>query len=337
MELSRLTPSLLVLDKGLDLQTAKIVAAEGTASDVLNYEQVDFQGQKRIDGYTRYDGSPLSAIDDFYLVEAATLETYGPYDVAFNDAELYGVWVGEVEVDSVTYDAIAVIDYNNLPEGVWAKDSGLTVEEHYDLLLAHNAYLRTLVESLPGPISGLHWFRDRLYAVVDIENYEPDDDRIDTAGKASLFESRSIQQVLDEDGPSGPYDFGWKFVHQGWLVEFENGTVLYGDLTARNQNRQGVGTQGPTGIGGTNGSPLGLVQKIAITNGFTQVNGWKSSDTPNSYILNPADVAAIDTDYAYADAYVSWDGTTGAVSAPGSDGIGLVEYPANSTINVEVP
>lgn len=154
-------------------------------------------------------------------------------------------------------------------------------------------------------------------------------------GMGTLFESRTEQQVIDEDGPDG--DYGWRFIHQGWLVEFEDGRVLFGDLAALNQNRQGVGTQGPTSTGGTNGSPLVLVQKVAITNSFTQVNGWKSSDTPESFVLNPNDVSQIDADYTYADAYVTWDGNTGVVDAPGSNGVGLVEYPANSTINVEVP
>ena len=333
--MSRLNPSLLVLDKGLDLQTAKIVAPEGSVFDSLNYEQVDFQGQKRIDGYARYDGSPLSAIDDFYLVENATLVEHPPYAIAFNSDSLYGVWVGEVTVDSVLYDAIAVIDYTQLPDGMWGSESAMEVSDHYESLLLFNRYLRDRVEALPGPISGLHWFRDRLYAVVDIEDYTPVDGRIDTAGNASLFESRTVQQVLDEDAP-GPYDFGWKFVHQGWLVNFENGRALYGGLSAKNQNRENVGTQGPTPTDGVNGSPLILTQRVAITNGTAQVNGWKSSDTPTTYVLDPTDVQSTDSQYAYADAFVQWNGTTGTVTAPGSDGVGLVEYPANNTVEVDV-
>lgn len=332
--MSNLLPSAITLDKGLDLQTPKPVAEPGSVLDSLNYEQVDFQGQKRIDGYARYDGSPLSAFDDFLMVTNADTTEFAPYLLAFNDGDLYGVVVGES--GDVSY--IHVIDYNSIPaEGVWAKDSGMfTAEEHYNQLLECNANLRVDVEDLPGPIAGLHWFRDRLYAVVDISDYTPDDDRIDTANKASLFESRSFQQVLEEDGPSGPYDFGWRFVHQGWVVEFENGKSLFGDLAALNQNRQGVGIQGPTDISGANGSPLVLLQSVNITNRPVQVNGWKSSNTPTTYILNPNDVAVVDANYAYADAYVSWSGTTGTISAPGSTGSGLVEYPATNTVNVDV-
>lgn len=329
--MSRLHPSLLALDKGLDLQSPKLIAEQGTSSDMLNYEQVDFQGQKRIDGYTRYDGSPLSAIDDFLVVNGAgiiTTAVHGPYTLAFYQGRLLGV----VLYNLVTTWHIAVIDHNVIPpQGVWGKDAIASPSQHYDLLLTYNTYLRELVEGLPGPVIGLHWFRDRLYAVADISAYTPTDGRIDTAGNASLFESRTIQQVLEEDGPSGPYDFGWKFVHQGWLVMFDNGRVLFGDLTALNQNRQNVGVQGPTGISGTDGSPLVLLQRVDVAGYPAQVNGWKSSSTPTSYILNPSDVASTDANYAYADAFISWDGSTGVVTPPA-----LVEWPANNTVNVDV-
>lgn len=322
--MSRLNPSLLVLDKGLDLQSAKIVAPPGTSLDTLNYEQIDFQGQKRIDGYARYDGSVLSAIDDYLVVSDVVTEEYPPYTLAFNNDRLLGVVVAE--------GRIAVIDYTNIPDtAVWGVDYEATPEDHYNNLLTYNAYLRTQVESLPGPVIGLHWFRDRLYAVADFGQYQPDDDRVDGTGMATLWESRSVQQVLEEDGPSDPYDFGWKFVHQGWTVYFDNGRVLYGDLTALNQNRQNVGVQGPTSIAGSNGAPLSLLQRVDVTAYPAQVNGWKSSDTPTTYVLNPNDVAETDSDYTYADAFISWDGTTGVVTPPA-----LAEWPANNTVEVDI-
>lgn len=151
---------------------------------------------------------------------------------------------------------------------------------------------------------------------------------------ATLYESRTIQQVLDED--ESDYDFGWKFIHLGWAVPFENGRSSYGQLVSLNQNRKGVGVQGPTSIAGTNGSPNALVQKLNITNTFTQVNGWKSSSTPASYALDYRDVQALDSTYVYADAYVSWNGESGEVLAPGADGAELVEYPATNTVEVDI-
>ena len=117
---------------------------------------------------------------------------------------------------------------------------------------------------------------------------------------------------------------------------FRNGVSLFGDLAALNQNRQGVGVQGPTSTAGSSGRPLVLLQAPTISNLPTQVNGWKSSDDPTSYALNPATVSEVDTDYTYADAYITWDGETGAVSAPGSDMIGLIEYSATASVVVEV-
>lgn len=328
--MSRLHPSLLVLDKGLDLQSAKLVAPEGTAFDMLNYEQVDFQGQKRIDGYVRYDGSVLSAIDDFYVSDDSSIsvEEHPPYRIGFYKGKPFGI-----ELEAGRY---AVIDFTRLPPGTWGKKAEEDPDTHYNLLLEYNQLLREKVEGLPGKVIGLHWFEDRLYAVADIGDYSTGDYRIDTAGVASLFESRSIQQVLDEDGPSGLYDFGWRFVHQGWWVTFESGRVLYGDLVAKNQNRSGVGIQGPTSIELDFGSPLTLIQKIDITNGPVQVNGWKSSSSPTSYILKPSDVAEDDDSYVYADASIRWDGETGEVALLNLADGALVEFEASSTVTVEV-
>lgn len=75
--MSELIPNVLALNKGLDLQSPKLVAPPGSVLDSLNYEQVDFQGQKRIDGYTRYDGSPLSAATQILMVERILSEN--PY------------------------------------------------------------------------------------------------------------------------------------------------------------------------------------------------------------------------------------------------------------------
>lgn len=334
--MSELIPNILALDKGLDLQSPKLTAPPGSVLDSLNYEQVDFQGQKRIDGYTRYDGSPLSAVTDVLLVEFPVIVDYLRYQIAINvDSIPYGVEAGFVTANGTQYSVIAVFDMNSIPEeGVWASTSGyFTPEEHYTLVQSANSFLRDNAESLPGQISGLHWFRDRLYAVVDIQNYSPPDARIDTDGNASLFVSRSIQQVLEEDAP-GPYDFGWKFVHQGWWVDFVDGKVASGKLTSKNQNKQNVGVQGPTSTEGSSGWPQLLQQNMTIGNLPAQVNGWKTSASPGVYNVEAAALQEADSSYIYADAFLSWNGTTGEISAPGLDGNGLIEYPATNTVEV---
>ena len=337
--MSELIPNILSLDKGLDLQSPKLVAPPGSVLDSLNYEQVDFQGQKRIDGYSRYDGSPLATVDDLGFVATGNTSDFGTYVLALNDAyEPFGIYIETLTVGNSDYDVVAVFDYKAMPETiVWGKDLGeqklLTIAEHTALIANANNVIRQKVEGLPGRIAGLHWFRDRLYAVVDIEDYTPTDTRIDTANNASIFESRNIKQVLAEDAP-GPYDFGWRFVHQGWWVDFKDGKVQSGKLTAKNQNRQNVGVQGPTSTEGTSGAPQLLRQSMAIANLPNQVNGWKTSVSPAVYNVEASALEELDSVYIYADAFVYWDGDTGVITAPGLDGNNLIEYPPTNTVEV---
>jgi hypothetical protein len=384
----------MALDKGLNLQAPKILAPEGSVLDSLNYEQVDFQGQKRIDGYARYDGSALSSFDDFILL--------GP-DVTYDTGEdgrglvynadsgkLFGIDLGVYTFDAVDYQAVVVLDETSIPDAAeWGVDVIEDPEEHYTVLLELQSSARNYVESLPGGIIGLHWFRDRLYAVADLRvlrildneglpDIKPNDILNDiylalstvylsgslyvltdmmsvpstvlvartglsysvesgTAGiMASFWEARTEQQVLNETEDGDSYDFGWKFNHLGWAVPFAEGNSQYGSLTSLNQNRQGVGVQGPTSISGDNGKPLVLVQKVNITNLPAQVNGWKTSTSPNVFNLEADALEDVDNYTIYADAFFSWDGTTGEVVAPGITGEGLTEYPANNSVVVDV-
>lgn len=413
--MSELKPSLIGLDKGLNLQTAKIVAPAGSVLNTLNYEQVDFQGQKRIDGFVRYDGSHTPALKDYYKITLTG--AYIPSDIGLIATE-DGV-VGRVFSSSGSIIYVSVINENNIPEvgdelfvidndGNYVNgnvvtaisvggSSGATVEQHYNKMLEAMQWTRDNTEELPGSVVGLHWFRDRLYAVADVvvvslEGTTPviyPNDTLITAGEgakvldafvmndtrlvflnsmnpdlwadvgadvirnsvsvgaiaegfedfsdigeiASFFESRSEVQVLEEDGPGGPFDFGWRFVDQGWEVNFENGLSLYGSLPSLNQNIIGIGTQGPTDISGNNGLPLILLQAVNITNKQDQVNGWKSSGTPTSFELETDNLVDTDGDTIYADAYISWDGTTGEVVAVTDE---LIEYPANNTVVVDI-
>jgi hypothetical protein len=345
--------------------------------DTLNYEQVDFQGQKRIEGYVRYDGNLGSYIDDYLVVDTSEYATGDVYRDA--DGAVVGIVVGG--------NNLAVIDYNRVPAGgIWGKDID-TVEEQYTKLLAFNAVLRARTEGLPGPVAGLHWFDDRLYAIASVlsvtitsdteirvnqtlnigeataqvlkvsgnvitlatldvdtwklleQTVERDGDTVGTTAgvvasdMASFFESRTEMQAIAEDGATP--DFGWRFVHQGWVVGFENGISLYGSLPSLNQNIQGLGVQGPTTTSGNTGRPLLLTQGLTISGEKAQVAGWKSSESPSSYALNPSDVWEDDSVYTYADAYISWNGTTGQVSAPGITTGTLEQNSANNSVVVE--
>ena len=403
--MSLLTPSIQVLDKGLNLQTAKILAPPGSVLDSLNYEQVDFQGQKRIDGYSRYDGVMLAAIDDVYYIPTAdiTTRTVVEADVLYVDGKLFGI-VYSTEGDNTL---VVVWDRKLLNTFTYteAKEEVADQQAQYDLLLAVNAFLRGRVGALPGAVSGLHWFNDRLYGISDlavvqiggtttagpndtltntdaneqrtilrviqddngsilflsggpVDSWEANNytdveidrqggtdvssiDRFDPTIKiseypASFFEARNEQQTRDEDGvytiPTG----GWLFKHQGWEVMFRDGNIPYGGFTALNQNKQGVGTQGPTPINGNNGRPLALLQKVDITGVVPQVNGWKTSSTPTSYNLDPLALSSTDTSYIYADAYLEWNGDAGQITTPDIGVASLAERPATSSVPVEV-
>lgn len=377
--MSDLTPSMIVLDKGLNLQVPKITAPPGTALDSLNYEQVDFQGQKRIDGYVRYDGSLGSYQDTFFKL---TLNPVNP-DIAvgtvgFKNDTLVGVISGFEGSAAI----LAVINPNaDLAVGDTITNVGeittieelkdyMTPAEQYEAILSNNAALRARTTELPGPVAGLHWFRDRLYAVASVvkiyvgpdHGYMPNDvydlpgitegavlkveeehiyigivdlDTLDPLDSdlASLFQSRSEQQALDELGDENRY--GWEFIHQGWLVPFEEAISLYGSLPSLNQNIQDVGVQGPTSTTGSNGKALVVKQKTPISGKPAQVNGWKNSDTPTSYSLNAANIAELDSLSIYADAFISWNSTNNTISAPGISGT-IPEYPATNTVQVKV-
>lgn len=423
--MSNLNPDVLILDKGLNLQSAKITAPTGSVLDCINYEQVDFQGQKRIDGFTRYDGDMLSAQDDYYIITTTTATVPAPADeqgvLSDADGNFLGHYMRYPGDATDTKFLVALYDLNRVPVAtdvlsfrnrttyvvlgtgtvstIVTSSSEPSTTVQYDNLLALNSYLRGFVESLPGAIIGLHWFRDRLYAVADVLTASidgttpeifPNDVLVsggDTAKVlgaitlantrvlflsslntavwatvgadvtrnaisvgsisdgfqsftaaqelASFYESRTEAQVLEEDSP-GPYDFGWRFVDQGWSVLFEKGISLFGSLPSLNQNITGLGTQGPTSTSGNNGRPLILLQRVNITNDQSQVNGWKSSQTASSYFLDPDNLTSVDTDYIYADAYLSWDGASGIVTAPGITTGTLIEYPATNTVEVDV-
>lgn len=357
--MSRLAPGLIELNKGLNLNTAKIAAPEGTLLDSLNYEQVDFQGQKRIDGYARYDGGLGSFIDDFLRVEGAalTIGTVVYVDAngeLGNDGLLFGIAVGTSDIAVINETLInrLVSPYE------WGREIvSLTADEHYELILQYNAVLRERATSLPGPVAGLHWFRDRLYAVAAVpvvegsgfpnetwngypilktENgrlYLGTSDNISTSGSdmASFFVSRSESQAKDELGDATLH--GWEFKHLGWEVFFEDGISPYGGLVALNQNRQNIGVQGPSSTDGDNGRPLLLLQDIETSNTTAQVRGWKTSTVSNIYSLDVGALRDVDEIYIYADAHFSWNGDTGEVVANTQT---LVEYNAGNTIEVEV-
>lgn len=402
--MSRLDPSVIALDKGLNLQTAKILAPAGSALSSLNYEQVDFQGQKRIDGYARYDGHLLAAIDDYYYIDMEYLQDVETGYAIVNN-EMLGRIVGQYSSEQI----VAVYNYKLLEQVPYTTGSERdSPEDHQANLIEYNNALRYPVGDLPGHVAGLHWFNDKLYSVAgisfievringegetstlevgnfirdvweayeeqqvvyvqqkdstmlvgvagtdiskwesygirsfysvqdgqgfDIVSYSPE--LGEASSVASFFEAVTDDQALQET--EDPYDIksGWRFKHLGWEVNFKEGNVPYGGLTSLNQNRQGVGIQGPTSISGNNGRPLSLSQKVNVRGEVPQVNGWKTSTSPDSYNLDPLALSDIDGTYIYADFYVEWDSESGQIITPDITNLELQERAPNSSVPVE--
>lgn len=410
--MSRLDPSVIALDKGLNLQTAKILAPAGSALSSLNYEQVDFQGQKRIEGYTRYDGNVLSALDEYYIVKLSEVDIIETSESpVIEDVYVGDSFLGKLLKESDLHAYVAVYDFKLLKTLDFIEGKNFdSAEEHLDNLLAFNNKLRKKVEKLPGAVSGLHWFNDRLYAVADVatiqlqgtalDGIQPNVMLEDVYGyvsprlildvveyngntivflsggdiedwkeeevsdvtytsegasseitftvnsyspvvpldsyPASLFEARTEVQAATEDASIVDADYGWKFNHLGWEVQFKNGYVPYGDLAALNQNRQGVGIEGPTSILGSDGRPLNVVQKVPTSDSIEQVNGWKTSTTPESYNLDPLALVSDDSFYIYADMYIEWDSESGDILTPDYGSSRLNERAATSKVEVNI-
>lgn len=178
--MSNLVPGLIPLENGLNLQTAKIAAPPGSSLDMLNYEQVDFVGQKRIDGYVRYDGNMQPVLDEYLAVTLATSLAGNPGDLLYVNGEFWGrlleasgteIYVavynhkltpdvaGSITWDGGSYEVVAITIGKDV--------EGITAEEHYNNLLRFMNVLRGEIGELP-PVAGLHWHEDRLYAVADV-------------------------------------------------------------------------------------------------------------------------------------------------------------------------
>ena len=88
--MGELTPSILNLDKGLDLVSAKVSSPIGSLLSCNNYEIADSEGLRRVDGfepfdaqvpagtttlyYVRVDGSgSMPAVGDILVIEASVI------------------------------------------------------------------------------------------------------------------------------------------------------------------------------------------------------------------------------------------------------------------------
>ncbi len=191
----------IILDGGLDFVNAKAMVKPGTLVDCLNYEVVDRAGYQRIEGVEKFDGTTalqdainIGAIEDETVYTTFMSSVGSTWDVVPGDILVNSlsptvprVVVVEVELTatppgsysySIVYWPISgnqlVFEQSYHPigeAGEVAECIDASVSSVIDLPLAViNTNLSTLrddITYLPEQIVGLHWFRDREYAVAE--------------------------------------------------------------------------------------------------------------------------------------------------------------------------
>ena len=186
-----------ILNGGLDLTSPKLLAEKGSLLDCSNREVIDRVGYKRIDGFVRYDGRVDGRQTELYYISAnsysGTLSTdfANQYLIVEGEATtVFGKVVGTATIatkpsliyvrinedaEPVSGDVVDKFGSGNAaftvtvePTPYWEL-SGLDAEEYIEYLQPVNDTLSGTVGTLPENPIGLHWFRDKLYAVVTDE------------------------------------------------------------------------------------------------------------------------------------------------------------------------
>lgn len=186
----------IVLSQGLDYRSPKIIAQPGSIVDCLNREIIDSLGLKRIDGFEPYDGRASPAQAQYYVASNTTYSGDVTSDfepgtllvTTGNTTTLFGVVVdsyvtdvtGGDDIHNVVYALINKIvtpengdtirPYGTTTDFVATTISVLSESDAAETVGTMNtlaAALRGRIDSLPNVPIGLHWFRDRLFAVCN--------------------------------------------------------------------------------------------------------------------------------------------------------------------------
>lgn len=184
------------LNGGLDFTASKMKAVPGTLLDCQNYEVVDKQGYQRIAGMEPYDGRVSPAMDTYYRIESTTFAGDFPDDfpigsllVIAGSENIFGIVVELTAIggeDTINYARINRDFEPKVGDNVTTlggsvnfpvSTAPLSANEGYavpleakaiiDKINGFSGTLRSRISDLESTPIGLHWFRDRLYAVVD--------------------------------------------------------------------------------------------------------------------------------------------------------------------------
>ena len=183
----------IVLSNGLDFRSPKLLAQPGSIIDCLNREIIDSIGLKRIDGFEPYDGRTSPHMDSYFYLEndtyAGTLATDFPVGsllVIEGSTNIFGKVVATSSSGGTHRIIYARInrDFEPTPgqnvNVLGASDDfaatggvllGTALEASAATAVAtintYSSLLRGDITALPSTPIGLHWYRDRLYAVTN--------------------------------------------------------------------------------------------------------------------------------------------------------------------------
>lgn len=318
-----LKQDVFALSGGLDLATGKLLVKSGSLLDCLNYDVSTVQGYSRIDGFERYDGHSTTAINDYMVLDG------DPYSGVVDDfpvgallvtglasENIFGVVVGhddnkihyarinqdyEPKINNSVYVLGETNEYANVSvpvTGMIAYPSRTAINVRTEIN-EYSEELRTRVGEVPGTAVGLHWYRDRLYAVVD-EGNGPD--------TAVLYEALTEQQAQDEKDDATLA--GWNRIAPGWKVNYTNGVADSGEFTIITRgkennfsftadNEEGQTVEFINGIKIPTDTPTG--------GGFTGAKvsegsaGWKATTDTEAYAQDGASIEEDDSEFLYAD------------------------------------
>lgn len=173
------------LKGGLDLRTGQAMVNPGTLADCLNYEVADRDGYARIEGFERYDGQFHVASTRAIRAKVTTDDLFQAGDeVRIGDATCYvtRVAIGTLDILCHSRDPWPVLvptTITNVTRDGTATASSVTLLAYPTGLQKDvNAAQAKLVDAarpvmtpVPGapddPVSGVFWFKNRLYAIRD--------------------------------------------------------------------------------------------------------------------------------------------------------------------------
>jgi len=194
----QLEPDSIPLYGGLDFTTNKLQVDKGSLLDCLNYEVVDKLGYQEVSGFVRFDGRISPDQLEFFYFKYALPGTGPVAGFQFSvGGEIIGVCVDTFTVDSganqlVVYARVSadssvatgnvivpIISATTTYPGVTAITNSAPYSEYtanlstqdaeglYDRLATLNDELKDRITDLHSTPIGLHWYRDKLYAVVN--------------------------------------------------------------------------------------------------------------------------------------------------------------------------